>query len=149
LPNATRAIGVPGGAVAPGSVTPSAVLMGGGEVSAEPEAAGEENAAEQTGCPVDTEGEAMEASGDTQLAVATEGAQRPDPASPTPTQRGEEALTAAGAIGLLSGSAAPGSTPSAAPSGGEGGAVKPEGSGLPGLGTEPSRTLAPGGPAPM
>ncbi|CAM9928127.1 unnamed protein product [Lampetra planeri] len=122
-PNATGAIGVPGGAVAPGS-TPSAVLMGGGEVSAEPEAAGEENAAERTSCSVDTEGEAMEASGDAHLAVATEGAQRPDPASPAPTQREEETLTAAGAIGVPSGTATPGSTLSAAPSGGEGGGCK-------------------------
>ncbi|CAM9946213.1 unnamed protein product [Lampetra fluviatilis] len=59
----------------------------------------------------------------------------------------EKPLSASGAIGMPSGSAAPGSTHSPGPSGGEEGMEKPEGSGLPGLGTEPSGTLAPEGSA--
>ncbi|CAM9861778.1 unnamed protein product [Lampetra fluviatilis] len=120
-PTTAGASGVPGGAAAPGS-PPSPALRGGGEGSAESEAAGTENIAEQTSCPADTEEEVMEASG-------------------------EKPLSATGAADVLSGAVAPRSTPSAAPSGGEEGTEKPEGSGLPGLGIEPSGTLAPEGSA--
>ncbi|CAM9864205.1 unnamed protein product [Lampetra planeri] len=88
----------------------------------------------------------MDATGDTHQADVTEpGARPPDPASPTPTQEGGESPTAAGATGVPSSAAAPGSTPSPTPMGGEEVTTGPEGSGLPGLGNEPSGTLASGG----
>ncbi|CAN0420485.1 unnamed protein product [Lampetra planeri] len=118
--------------------------------SAQPEkAAAADSTAESASCAVETGGggEAMEASSDAHLAEATEGARPPDPASPTPTQEGEEPQSAAGATGVPRGAAAPGSTPSPAPMGGEEETEEPEGSGLPGSGTEPSETLAPEGSA--
>ncbi|CAN0336920.1 unnamed protein product [Lampetra planeri] len=93
---------------------------------------------------------AVDATGDAHLADAIEpGARLPDPASPTPTQGGEEPPTAAGATGVPGGAAAPGSPSSPAPTGGKEVTTEPEGNGLPEGSGLPGLGSSQGGPWPQ